>query len=119
MVTGCNVYIPDASRQLLDIQGVLQGKASNDGLPTCELSQKTVSFMRQFAAWPGMFGLQQPATEVPIYVYEVLKVMQEWEEGDGEYVAPELLRGCGPSPAADIYSLGATVYECLTGELSR
>ena len=45
--------------------------------------------------------------------------MQEWEEGDGEYVAPELLRGCGPSPAADIYSLGATVYECLTGELSR
>ena len=42
-------------------------------------------------------------------------VVQEWEEGDGEYVAPELLRGCGPSPAADVYSLGATIYECLTG----
>ena len=42
-------------------------------------------------------------------------LVQEWEEGDGEYVAPELLRGCGPSPAADVYSLGATVYECLTG----
>jgi serine/threonine protein kinase len=39
-----------------------------------------------------------------------------WEEGDGDYVAPELLRSKGaPSPAADIYSLGATLYECATG----
>ena len=43
------------------------------------------------------------------------KAAQEWEEGDGEYVAPELLRGFAPTPAADIYSLGATVYESLTG----
>ncbi|GAB4813157.1 hypothetical protein N2152v2_000203 [Parachlorella kessleri] len=39
-----------------------------------------------------------------------------WEEGDGDYVAPELLRAQGsPSPAADVYSLGATLYECATG----
>ena len=43
--------------------------------------------------------------------------MQDWEEGDGKYVAPELLNGqLEPTPAADIYSLGATLYECATGE---
>ncbi|KAL4427957.1 hypothetical protein ABPG75_002046 [Micractinium tetrahymenae] len=40
----------------------------------------------------------------------------DWEEGDGDYVAPELLSAGGePSPAADIFSLGATLYECATG----
>ena len=41
--------------------------------------------------------------------------VQEWEEGDGDYVAPELLQGAEPTPAADIFSLGATLYQCLTG----
>ena len=42
---------------------------------------------------------------------------QDWEEGDGKYVAPELLNGrIEPTPAADVYSLGATLYECATGE---
>ena len=42
---------------------------------------------------------------------------QDWEEGDGKYVAPELLNGhMDPTPAADIYSLGATLYECATGD---
>ena len=45
--------------------------------------------------------------------------VQDWEEGDGDYVAPELLRAGGePSPASDIFSLGATLYECATGELA-
>ena len=42
--------------------------------------------------------------------------LQDWEEGDGDYVAPELLKDTGkPSPAADVYSLGATLFECATG----
>lgn len=42
---------------------------------------------------------------------------QDWEEGDGDYVAPELLDDHSePSCAADIYSLGATIYECATGQ---
>ena len=41
---------------------------------------------------------------------------QEWQEGDGDYVAPELLSSATePSAAADMYSLGATAYECATG----
>ena len=47
----------------------------------------------------------------------VAKETKDWEEGDGDYVAPELLRNCEqPTPAADIFSLGATLYECATGE---
>ena len=47
------------------------------------------------------------------------RAAQDWEEGDGKYVAPELLNGhVEPTPAADIYSLGATLYECATGELA-
>ncbi|KAL0054481.1 hypothetical protein WJX82_009592 [Trebouxia sp. C0006] len=47
----------------------------------------------------------------------VLRHQWDWEEGDGKYVAPELLNGLvEPTPAADIYSLGATLYECATGE---
>lgn len=47
-------------------------------------------------------------------------VLQDWEEGDGKYVAPELLdAGVEPTPAADIYSLGATLYECATGMPQR
>ncbi len=41
---------------------------------------------------------------------------QDWEEGDGDYLAPELLQEANPTPAADIFSLGATLYECATGE---
>lgn len=39
------------------------------------------------------------------------------EDGDGGYVAPELLHSeYGASPAADMYSLGATIYEVATGQ---
>lgn len=42
---------------------------------------------------------------------------QEWEEGDGDYVAPELMDlATQASPAADMYSLGATLFECAGGE---
>ena len=45
-----------------------------------------------------------------------------WEEGDGRYVAPELLSSSAaassprPTPAADVFSLGATLFECATGK---
>eukprot|EP00892_Ulva_mutabilis_P010968 jgi/Ulvmu1/8243/UM041_0054.1 len=40
-----------------------------------------------------------------------------WEEGDGRYVAPELLHRCRPTTgAADVYSLGATMLHCSIGE---
>ncbi|CAM6123838.1 unnamed protein product [Calypogeia fissa] len=50
----------------------------------------------------GDFGLAVP------------RRLWEWEEGDGGYVAPELLREEEPGPAADMYSFGAMVYEWAT-----
>lgn len=47
----------------------------------------------------------------------VLRHQWEWEEGDGDYVAPELLAaGSNAAPAADLFSLGATLYECVAGQ---
>lgn len=46
----------------------------------------------------------------------LVPLWQDWEEGDGDYVAPELLQAGGePSPAADVFSLGATLFEIATG----
>lgn len=37
--------------------------------------------------------------------------------GTIEFLAPELIQGKPPSPASDIYAVGATMYELLTGRL--
>ncbi len=42
--------------------------------------------------------------------------MQDWEEGDGDTLAPELLGDAQPTPSCDVFSLGATIYELATGE---
>jgi serine/threonine protein kinase len=35
--------------------------------------------------------------------------------GTPEYMAPEIIRGAPPSPQSDVYSVGAMLYELLTG----
>jgi serine/threonine-protein kinase len=37
--------------------------------------------------------------------------------GTADYVAPELLDGIDPTPAADVYSLGCVLFETLTGRV--
>jgi serine/threonine protein kinase/tetratricopeptide (TPR) repeat protein len=36
--------------------------------------------------------------------------------GTAGYVAPELIRSGQPTPSADVFSLGALLFECLTGQ---
>lgn len=38
-----------------------------------------------------------------------------WQEGDGRYLAPEILARSGPSAAADVFSLGISLLQCATG----
>ncbi|KFM25991.1 putative protein kinase [Auxenochlorella protothecoides] len=40
---------------------------------------------------------------------------RDWEEGDGDCVAPELLNGAEPGPPADMFSLGASLYDGRRG----
>jgi Protein kinase domain len=40
----------------------------------------------------------------------------EWV-GSIHYVSPEQIRGEGATPASDVYSLAAVMYECLSGEV--
>ena len=35
----------------------------------------------------------------------------DWEDGDGGYLAPELLLDHPPSPASDMFSFGAMLFE--------
>lgn len=45
----------------------------------------------------------------------VAQRLWEWEDGDGAYLAPELLKEQEPSTAADMYSFGAMIFEWVTG----
>jgi serine/threonine-protein kinase len=36
--------------------------------------------------------------------------------GTLDYLAPELIKGQGATPATDLYALGCVVYECVAGE---
>jgi len=54
------------------------------------------------------FGLAKPLSRTPI-------TLDGEFVGTPEYTAPELFRGREESPSSDLFSLGATLYEVLTG----
>jgi len=59
------------------------------------------------------FGLSVPLNETGTYVASMPGVMM----GTLAYMAPEQARGEDLSPAADWYSVGVMLFECLTGRL--
>ncbi|MCO5172325.1 MAG: protein kinase [Planctomycetes bacterium] len=55
------------------------------------------------------FGLSKPQDDAALtHEGEIL--------GTAVFIAPELLRGEAPSPLSDVYALGVTLFEMLTGE---
>ncbi|KAK9809281.1 hypothetical protein WJX73_000474 [Symbiochloris irregularis] len=66
----------------------------------------------------NLFKDTSGALKIGDFGLAIVRNAEEWEEGDGRYLAPELLKGdTEPTPAADIFSLGATLYECITGQV--
>lgn len=55
------------------------------------------------------FGIAREVKET------MTRVTGRTTSGTLPYMSPEQMKGDPPSPAQDIYSLGATLYECLTG----
>ncbi|KAL4199632.1 hypothetical protein AMTRI_Chr03g145860 [Amborella trichopoda] len=60
---------------------------------------------------------KQGVLKIGDFSLAVTRGQWDWQEGDGGYLAPELLREEDPSSESDIYSFGAMVYELATGKL--
>ena len=61
-------------------------------------------------AYLADFGLTREGTETTVASSRAML-------GSVAYVAPEIVRGEEPTPASDRYSLGATLFHCLTGDV--
>lgn len=64
--------------------------------------------------------LGAPHVTAPVALAETATI----EDANGEliagtmgYIDPECLKGAPPDPSSDLYALGATLYECLSGRL--
>lgn len=62
----------------------------------------------------GLARIQEEASR-PVGYEPTLPDLREAIRGTPEYLAPELLRGGAPTPAADLYALGLTFFLLRTG----
>jgi serine/threonine-protein kinase len=101
----------DAERALalLDrVAGALDA-AHAAGLVHRDVKPQNVLLGEGDQAFLADFGLTQGGAETVASSRPVL--------GSLAYVAPEIVRGEEPTPASDRYSLGVTLFHCLTGDV--
>ena len=95
----------EAARLLVDIASGLAA-AHRSGLLHRDIKPDNVLLTHCRTAKLGDFGLAQPVNARD----------RGWLVGTPNYMAPELFDGAAPSPASDVYSLGATFFTMLAGQ---
>jgi tetratricopeptide (TPR) repeat protein len=63
------------------------------------------------------FGLARRTTAVNSQDETQIRTRPGRVDGTPGYLAPEVLRGAAPGPAADLYALGVTAYRVITGRM--
>ena len=117
-----NIYLAAGTWRIGDF-GLAVARGNNGSMVRAQRRGQRGACMRWLAGWLAAQGhgcrhVCCPAWRAPdrARLPAPAPAVQDWEEGDGDYVAPELLQAGGePSPASDIFSLGATLLECATG----
>ena len=94
----------EAARLLVDIASGLAA-AHRSGLLHRDIKPDNVLLTHCRTAKLGDFGLAQPVDATD----------RGWLVGTPNFMAPELFEDAAPSPASDVYSLGATFFTMLAG----
>lgn len=107
-----NSCLPGARQTVAWLAGAARAVASahREGITHCDLKPSNLLVDKA----SGMvrvidFGLARLAGENPVNTLSM-------RGGTPVYMAPEVLAGHPASPASDIYSLGVSLFQCLTGE---
>ena len=101
----------DAERalRLLDQVADALDAAHDAGLLHRDVKPQNVLVAEDGNAFLADFGLSRAATDTA--------TASRTTVGTVAYLAPEVIRGDPPSPAADRYAFAATVFHCLTGDV--
>jgi hypothetical protein len=95
---------------LLDQVSDALDAAHHAGLIHRDVKPQNVLVDEDNQAYLADFGLTRAGSETTVASSRPMM-------GSVAYVAPEIVRGEEPTPASDRYSLAATLFHCLTGEV--
>lgn len=86
------------------------GYAHRAGIVHCDVKPQNIIVTRDQVAKITDFGISRALnSSAPTDKNDIV-----W--GSPQYLAPELIEGAPPTPAADVYAFGAVMYEMFSGE---